>query len=161
MIDLHRAGRVGIQRVHRVEAFLMPRQVGLEVGGMGQVQRCAAQVLVDPGDTGAVEGIGEHPDHFLAEPQHDEFAFERLGQGDPVEHRGAAEQGFAVEYLIVKRGAKAGDEGRGLHAGKRLERLQRTFALTFGALARTTQECGGKSWHRFLRCRGDRKPPYC
>lgn len=52
---------VVVKGVHGVEAFFVAGQEGGKVGGMGQVQRCALQHIVDPGQAGVVEGSANTP----------------------------------------------------------------------------------------------------
>ena len=104
---------LGIERFHGMKALFMTGQVGLEVIGMHQVQRRTMQAVIDPGQPRGIKGIGKHTnDHVVMAQQH-EFAFEALGQSDPVEYRGGLEQGIGVQNGVVQRATEAFDERHG------------------------------------------------
>lgn len=101
---------LGVERFDGVETFFVAGQISLEVVGMHQIQRCAMQAFIDPGQARGVEGVGEHTDDFVVVSQQDEFTFEALRQGDPIEHRRRLEQGVGVEHRVMQGSAEAGNE---------------------------------------------------
>ena len=94
---------------------------------MGQVQRRALQAIVDPGQAGIVEGVGEHADGLALVLDRDELAFEALCQADLLEQRRAGEQCLAVEYGVMEGGAQALGEGGGVVAGKARQAAEQAF----------------------------------
>ncbi|MNO98783.1 hypothetical protein D3C76_905380 [compost metagenome] len=153
-VDLGIAVGLGVERLHRVEALFVARQVGFQVVGMHQVQRRAVQAVVDPGQARGVEGVGEHADDGVGVTQQDEFALEALGQGDPVEYRGGLKQAVGVEHRIVKGRAQALDEGHGGKFAQYPEGFEHSLAGTAGPGTGLGQLLTGKSsryrvqrWH--------------
>ncbi|MNZ38046.1 hypothetical protein D3C78_555100 [compost metagenome] len=133
--DLGRAvGRAG-QRVDRVEVFLVAGQVAGQIGGMHQIERRAAQFLVDPGQPRRIEGIAEHADHLVAAAHHGELALERLSQGDPLERRRTGEQLVAGQHRIAQGRPQAADESRGFQPGHLLQLVEHPPPAGGGALA--------------------------
>ncbi|MOA17654.1 hypothetical protein D3C78_1379180 [compost metagenome] len=123
---------LGVERLHRMEAFFVTRQIGLQVIGMHQVQRRALQAFIDPGQARTVEGVGEHTDDRIVMTQQDEFALEALGQGHPVEHRGGIEQAVGVEHRVVQGYAEALNERHGSQIAQSPQGVQHPLAGTGG-----------------------------
>ena len=110
----------------------MACQVGFQVVGVHQVQRRAVQAIIDPGQTGGVEGVGKHTDDRIVVTQQGEFALEALGQGDPVEYRGGLKQAVGIEHRVMQGRAEALDEGHGGQFAKLPEGIQHPFTGTGG-----------------------------
>ncbi|MNI42806.1 hypothetical protein D3C73_971110 [compost metagenome] len=157
-VDLGIAVGLGVERLHRVEALFVARQVGFQVVGMHQVQRGAVQAVVDPGQAGGVEGVGKHADDRFVVAQQDEFALEALGQGDPVEHRGGRKQRVGVEHRIMQGRAQALDEGHGCQFAQHPEGFEHPLAGTGGQCPGLGQLLTGKTrWRAFQLRRFDGK----
>ncbi|MNN83477.1 hypothetical protein D3C81_2005200 [compost metagenome] len=100
---------------------------------MGQVQRRALQHIVDPGQAGGVEGVGEHPQQLATLLDQHEFALQAHGQADLVEAWGAGQQGVAVQHRVMQGQAQALGEGVGAVAGQPFQAVEQ--ALVAGLLA--------------------------
>lgn len=90
------------------------------------------QAVVDPGQAGVVEGVGEHPEGLAVMLEEDEFAFQALGQADPLEQRRGGEQRRAVEQRVMQGGAQALDKRCRLKAAERLQGIEQALAAEFG-----------------------------
>ncbi|MNO49614.1 hypothetical protein D3C76_399690 [compost metagenome] len=142
---------LGVKRFDGMEALFVTRQEGGQVRGMGQVQGRAAQALVDPGQALFVEGVGEHPDQFVAQLDHDEFALDGLGQGNALEYRSGGKQAFAVEHRVMQGAAQAAGEFAGGQRREGFEALQGAFTLFAGNTAGLLQDGAGETQWRGFR----------
>ncbi|MNB86661.1 hypothetical protein D3C75_336140 [compost metagenome] len=136
---------LGVERLHRMEALFVTRQIGLQVIGMHQVQRRALQALIDPGQACTVEGVGEHTDDRIVVTQQGEFALEALGQGHPVEHRRGIEQAVGVEHRVVQGYAEALNERHGSQCAQPPQGVQHPLAGTGGQGSGLGQLLTGKT----------------
>ncbi|MNZ31527.1 hypothetical protein D3C78_488280 [compost metagenome] len=119
---------VVVKGIDGMEAFFVAGQKRRQLGGVGQVQRRALQHIVDPGQAGVVEGVGEHTQQFTALLYQHELALQALGQADLVETRGAGQQALAVQYRVMQGAAQAADEGVGGVAGEAFEAVEQALA---------------------------------
>ena len=129
----------------------MTGQEGGQVGGVGQVKRRALQYVVDPGQAGVVEGVGEHAQQLAALLDQHTFALEALGQGQLVEAWGAGQQAVAVEYRVMQGQAQALGEGVGGVAGQAFQAVEQ--ALVGGLQTSLGQQFAGVGLARVYRCR--------
>ncbi|MNE62301.1 hypothetical protein D3C80_1575720 [compost metagenome] len=70
---------VVVKGIDGVEAFFVAGKEGGQFGGVGQVQRRALQYIIDPGQAGGVEGVGEHAQQLAALLDQHEFALQARG----------------------------------------------------------------------------------
>ncbi len=124
---------VVVKSVHGVEAFFVAGQEGGQVCGMGQVQRCALQHIVDPGQAGVVEGIGEHAQQLAALLDQHEFTLQAHRQADLVEAWGAGQQGMAAQHRIMQGQAQALGEDVGGVAGQLFQAGEQAFVAALQA----------------------------
>ena len=105
----------------------MAGQEGGQVCGVGQVQRCALQHIVDPGQAGVVEGVGEHAQQLTALLDQHEFTLQAHRQADLVEAWGAGQQRLAVQHRVMQGQAQTLGEGIGGVAGQLFQAGEQAF----------------------------------